>query len=118
MIVALLFQVVVGVANALWLEVPTTGNAWSASAPLQLLNAHLWLGTAITVVAIWVVVDAVRSRSRVWIVSSVVGLLGVVVALGGGSAFLSTNGDAGTSFMMAVGCVVAIAAFIVPVAKR
>ena len=118
MIVALLLQVVVGVADALWLDVPKTGNAWAESAPLMLLNAHLLLGTAITLLALWMLVDAIRSRTRIWIVSTVIGLLGVVVALGGGSAFLSTNGDPGSSFMMAIGCVVAIAAFIAPMVKR
>ncbi|MBW4031203.1 MAG: hypothetical protein HIU88_00890 [Acidobacteria bacterium] len=118
MIVVLLLQVVVGVANSLWLDVPKTGNAWAASAPLILLNAHLLLGTAITVLAVWLVVDAIRSRSRLWIVSSVIGLVGVLAALGGGSAFLSANGDPVSSFMMAIGCVVALAAFLVPIVKR
>lgn len=118
MLVALLLQVVVGVADALWLDVPKTGNAWAGSAPLMLLNAHLLLGTAITLLALWMLVVAIRSRARVWIIATIVGLLGVVVALGGGSAFLSTNGDTGSSFMMAIGCVVAIAAFIAPIVKR
>ena len=118
MIVALLFQMVVGVADALWLDVPKTGNAWAESAPLMLLNAHLLLGTAITLLALWMLVDAIRCHARVWIISIVVGLLGIIVALGGGSAFLSTNGDPGSSFMMAIGCVVAIAAFIAPIVKR
>lgn len=118
MIAALLLQVVVGVADAVWLEVPETGNAWTASAPMPLLNAHLLLGTGITALALWMLVDAIRSRARVWIISTVVGLLGVITALGGGSAFLSTNGDPVSSFMMTIGCVVAIAAFIAPVVKR
>jgi heme A synthase len=118
MIVALLLQVVVGMADALWLDVPTTGNAWATSAPMILLNAHLLVGTAITLLALWMLVDAIRSRTRIWIISTIVGLLGVVAALGGGSAFLSTNGDPGSSFMMAIGCVVAIGAFIAPVVKR
>ena len=118
MIAALLLQVVVGMADALWLNVPKTGNAWAESAPLILLNAHLLLGTAITLLALWMLVDAIRSHARIWIISTVVGLLGVITALGGGSAFLSTNGDPGSSFMMAIGCVVAIAAFIAPAVKR
>jgi hypothetical protein len=118
MILALLLQVVVGVADALWLDVPETGNAWATSAPQMLLNAHLLLGTAITLLGLWMLVDAIRSRARVWIVSTLVGLLGVIAALGGGSAFLSTNGDPGASFLMAIGCVVAIAAFIVPAVKH
>ncbi len=118
MILALLLQVVVGVADALWLDVPETGNAWAESAPLMLLNAHLLLGTAITLLGLWMLVDAIRSRARIWIIATVVGLLGVILALGGGAAFLSTNGDPGSSFLMAIGCVVAIAAFIAPAVKH
>lgn len=118
MVALLLLQVVVGTANALWLSVPTSGNAWATSAPLILLNAHLLLGTLITVVAVWLLVDAFRARRRDHIVAGVVGLVGVVAAIGGGSAFLSTNGDAVSSFLMAIGCVVAIGAYLAPLVRR
>lgn len=118
MILALLLQVIVGVANALWLNVPETGNGWATAAPLLLLNAHLLLGTAITGLGLWLFIEALRTRHGIWIISSIVGLLGVVVALGGGSAFLSTNGSAVFSFMMAIGCVIAIGAYLAPVVKR
>lgn len=118
MIVALLLQVIVGVANTLWLSVPETGNAWATAAPLFLLNAHLLLGTAITVLGIWLFIEALRTRQRSWILSSAIGFVGVVVALGGGSAFLSTNGNDAFSFMMTIGCVIAIGAYLAPVVTR
>jgi hypothetical protein len=60
----------------------------------------------------------VRTRQRSWILSSAIGFVGVVVALGGGSAFLSTNGNDAFSFMMTIGCVIAIGAYLAPVVKR
>jgi len=117
-IFTLLAQLLLGIANSLWLNVPATGNAWKTATPGALLGAHLLVGTALALFALWLIVVAVRAKDRTWTVASVVGIVGILLGFGGGAAFLGSNGQAAPSMVMAVGCTVAIASYVLALAKR
>jgi len=111
MVVTLLAQLLVGMANTFWLSLPESGSGWNEAAPAALLSAHLTVGTALLVLAVWIAVLAVRGRSRGWMIASAVGILGLLTAFGGGSMFMGDTSDDLASFVMAVGAAVAIGAY-------
>jgi heme A synthase len=116
---ALLLQVLLGAANVSWLEVPEAGDAETGASPRWLLETHAWFGTAIVVASVVVLVLAIRSHDRGWIVVAVVGLIGLVLALGSGDRFVRSHGvDEAASMAMAFGAVLAIAAYAVGAARR
>lgn len=117
-VLVLLLQVVVGIANTLWLDIPDSGNAWLVSSPMVLLTAHLSLAFIVTVLSVWLLLQAARSRNRLWLAAGTIGLLGTLAALLGGFVSMSLNGAATPSFVMATGCVVSIAAYAIALAKR
>ncbi len=52
-----------------------------------------------------------RARERSWLTASAAGALGVLLAIGGGFAFMSQTSDDGASFLMTVGTALAIATY-------
>ena len=72
-VLVLLIQVVVGVANTLWLDIPESGNAWLVSKPVVLLTAHLCLALVVTALSVWLLVEAARSRNRLWLLAGILG---------------------------------------------
>ena len=121
MIGALLVQIVVGMANNLWLDIPQSGgnDAWSSAAPMILLQSHLWVGTALTVFGTWLPIDAIRVKNRQWTFVSLIGVVLIGAAFGGGSAFLTSGGsDDASSFMMAISCVLALAVYLAPFLRK
>ena len=111
MVVILLGQLLLGMANALWLQLPDSGSGWKAAAPVALLMAHVILGVALLGNAVWVAVLALRAHDRTWLTASTVAVLGIVLALGAGSAFMSQTNNDGASYLMAVGTALAIGAY-------
>jgi hypothetical protein len=111
MIVLLLAQFLVGMANTFWLKTPESGPAAKTATPAGLLMGHVTLAFVLPVLAIWILVVAVRARARGWVIASIVGLIGIVVAFGGGSSFINEVSNDGASFTMAVGWAVAMAAY-------
>ncbi|HEY5135577.1 MAG TPA: hypothetical protein VIJ41_07295 [Candidatus Nanopelagicales bacterium] len=111
MVLTLLAQLIVGMANTFWLSLPESGPGWDAAAPALLLSAHLVVGTALLVLGVWIAVLAVRDRDRGWVIASGLGILGIVTAIGGGSTFMSDTSDDAASFVMAIGAAVAIASY-------
>jgi thiol:disulfide interchange protein len=119
MIGTLLVQILVGTATALWLEIPSNPNNYGDYTNILWLNAHLWVGTAISVFATWIPIDAIRVKNRQWTIVSLIGLFAIVAAFGGGSAFLASAGKNDVqSFVMAVSCVVALAVYLIPYLRR
>lgn len=116
---ALLLQVLLGAANVSWLDVPGAGDSTSEPSPSSLLATHAWLGTAIVIGAIVVLVLAIRSHDRTWIVIAVTGLVGVAVALASGDLFVRSHRELETASMaMACGAVLALAAYTVGLSRR
>ena len=110
-VLTLLGQLLLGMANTFWLKLPGTGSGWSAAAPMALLMAHITLGAALLVLAIWIAVAAFRDHDSNWLRASTAGILGLLLAFGGGTAFMSQTSNNGASYLMAVGTSLAIAAY-------
>jgi hypothetical protein len=111
MVLTLLGQLLLGMANTFWLEVPESGSAWNVAQPAWLVTAHMTLGTALVVLALWIGWISIRTRDHAWITASVVGLIGIVVGFAGGTAFMGDPSSDMTSFVMAIGCAAAIGAY-------
>jgi hypothetical protein len=111
MVVTLLGQLLLGMANTFWLSLPDSGSGWNAASPAFLLTAHMALGTALLVLSIWIAVLALRLGERGWSVASVVGIVAILVSFTGGSLFMGETSNDGASYLMAIGCAVAIAAY-------
>ena len=119
MIAVLLLQILVGMANTLWLGIPDDPNNLDAFVNMGLLSAHMWVGTALAVLGIWIPVDAFRVRNMPWLAVSVTGLAAVTAAFAAGGLFLSSAGDNdAASFAMASACVIALAAYLVPYLRQ
>jgi len=116
---AVLIQVLLGAANVSWLDVPENGDAETGSSPRWLLEAHAWFGTAVVVAAIVLLVLAIRSHDRGWIVVAAVGLVGLVLALASGDRYVRSHGtEEWASMAMACGAVIALAAYTVGTSRR
>ena len=103
--IALLIQYVLGIADNLYGTAPTaTKKLGLFSGPL--IAAHVVIGTLLIIGAIGLVVVSVRAGSRSAVITSVVGLLSVLVAWGSGSAFAQ---DAKSGFSMTMGAATAVA---------
>jgi hypothetical protein len=113
MVLTILGELVLGMANTFWLQLPDSGSGWKAGAASALLMMHMTLGITLLVLAIWIAVAAFRGRDRNWLTASAVGALGILLAIGGGFAFMSQTSNDGASFLMAVGTSLAIAAYAV-----
>ncbi len=111
MVVVLLGQFLLGMANTFWLDLPEEGRGWDAASPAWLLSAHMALGTALLVLAAWIAVVAVRRRAGAWLVASAVGIVGVVVAFAGGTGFMGDTSNDTASFVMACGWALAIGGY-------
>jgi hypothetical protein len=111
MVVILLGELLLGMANTFWLQLPDSGSGWTAGSSSGLLGIHMILGVALVVLAVWIAVVAVRSRDRNWLHASLVGVLGILLAFGSGLAFMSQTSNNVASFCMALGCALAIAGY-------
>jgi hypothetical protein len=111
MVLTLLGELVLGMANTFWLQLPDSGSGWKAGAASALLMMHMALGIALLILAIWIAVAAFLVRDRNWLTASAVGVLGILLAISGGFAFMSQTSSDGASFLMAVGTALATAAY-------
>ena len=111
MVVILLGELLLGMANTFWLHLPDSGSGWTAGLSSGLLGIHMILGAALVVLAVWIIVAAVRGRDRNWITASSVGAVGILIAAGSGMAFMGHTENNLASFCMAVGCAIAIAGY-------
>jgi hypothetical protein len=111
MLILLIIQYVLGIAYNLYGTAPTASKKLALfSSPL--LAAHVVVGTLLILVAVYLVVLAIRARVPVGIAMSVVGLLALLGAWGSGSAFAQKGAD-GYSMAMAVLTAVALLCYLV-----
>lgn len=115
-LVALAIQLLLGVANNLWLSLPAK-DAWRAASPGLLLWAHIVVGTAVVVLAIWILVLATRLGNLANQILAWATTAGVVAAWISGASFVTSQLDV-SSFLMATGFAVALVAAGWPVKSR
>jgi hypothetical protein len=108
MIIALAVQVLLGMANNLWLNQhpPTLKSA----TPEALLSAHEDVAYVILALAIWFLVEAIRAKQQTYTWTGATGLLGVLVALGSGLTYWATESDI-WSMSMTVGFTIAVVSY-------
>lgn len=111
MVLTLLGELVLGMANTFWLQLPDSGSGWKTGAASALLMMHMVLGLTLLVLAIWIAVAAFRGRDRNWLTASAVGVFAILLAIGAGIAFMSQTSNDGASFLMAVGTALGIGAY-------
>ena len=108
MLGALAVQLLLGMANNLWLDQPEP-NLDHAS-PQSLLSAHTTWAYVLIVLAVWILVDAVRIRRERGVLPAAAGLVGVLVAYSSGLVYYVTESDV-WSFLMTIGFTLAILAY-------
>ncbi len=111
LVVTLLAQFLVGMANTFWVKLPDSGSGWKAAGDAGLLMAHITLGVILLVASIWIMILAIRAHDNTWVTATSIGVTGIIISLGAGFAFMGEVSDDVVSFVMAAGCSLAIGAF-------
>ena len=109
----LALQYVLGMVTNLYVQFPQTdqiSQLWDAARSQFASAAHILLGVLLLVGAILFVIRAAMNREGRWIVSSAVGLVGIVVAAFGGVTFVNSQG-AIFSLIMSLGFLGALVAY-------
>jgi len=113
MIFALVIQYTLGMIANMFVQFPDTTRPdllWTAARSQFPTLAHIIVGTALLVGAIVFVVRAARQNNRLWIVSSVAGLISILAAIFGGTQFVTSQVDA-YSLVMALATIVAFLSY-------
>ncbi|HSX16706.1 MAG TPA: hypothetical protein VLH86_01235 [Patescibacteria group bacterium] len=122
LLVLLVVQFIVGMYLNFYTELPDshpgTSGSFAPSIPWVLANhaglalvIHVIVWILLTVGGIAVLVRAILSRRKAYIVGSSVGFLFILMAGSGGLSFLNRGGADKDSFMMAIGFIVALVAY-------
>ena len=113
LVILLLIQYVLGVADNLYGTAPTAAKKLTFfSGPL--IAAHVIVGTLLIVAASYVLVASIRAGARLAVVASAIGLLALLVAWATGSAF-AQDGTSGFSMAMGTATAVALLCYVVNV---
>jgi len=91
-----------------------TGVLWVLGDGTLWLRVHAIIGLALFLSALILLGLAIASRRRAWIVSSIIGLLGIVAAGFNGASFLN-YGENFSSLLMAIGFLLAVIPYIIGV---
>jgi hypothetical protein len=125
MVALLLAQFLLGIATNLYVTVPINhpgtkgayfagigkGIGWAIGSGPVLLAVHAALGSALVLLAITVIVLAVRSRERRWISCGLIGLIAIIAAWFNGVSFINVGQHNVNSMIMSAGFAVAIASY-------
>jgi hypothetical protein len=91
-----------------------TGVLWVLGHGTLWLLLHAIVGLALFLASLILLGLAIASRRRAWIISSIFGLLGIVAAGFNGASFLNYGHDL-SSFLMAVGFLLAVIPYMIGV---
>src|SRR5215472_17458737 len=113
-LIVLIIQFALGIGVNLYVTLPNAGDpghgSWFSNGPL--LAMHAAIGMFLILAAIFVVVRAIMARNATLIVTSVPGLMAIVLAAFFGSGFTKNLTD-GYSLGMAVAFAAALACYII-----
>ena len=76
----------------------------------MVLISHVTLGILLAGVSIWLLAASIMKKSGTWIVSSALGLAGILLSLMTGSAFMNGQSD-NNSFLMSLGLAISLMAY-------
>ncbi len=113
MIGLLVLQYALGMVSNLFVHFPQTDQTaqrWEFAQSQPSEMAHIVLGMLLFLSAILFGVRALRTHSRRWIASSVIGLLAILTAIVSGSIFINSQGEP-YSLSMALAFIVAFLAY-------
>src|SRR5947208_7312925 len=124
MLFALLAQFLAGMAVNIYVVLPpehagssdgylsgaVTGVAWAITGGAPAIALHTGLGLLLAIGAVALLLAAWRSGQRAWVVSSLLGLIGIVAGGAGGIGFLNYGKDYST-FVMAIGFSLCVGAY-------
>ncbi|HEY6542901.1 MAG TPA: hypothetical protein VIZ18_18300 [Ktedonobacteraceae bacterium] len=91
-----------------------TGVLWALGDGTLWLRVHAIIGLALFLSALILLGLAIASRRRAWIISSIIGLVGIVAAGFNGASFLN-YGENFSSLLMAIGFLVAVIPYMIGV---
>lgn len=91
-----------------------TGVLWVLGNATLWLRVHAIIGLALFLAAIILLVLAIVSRRRAWIIASIFGLLGIVAAGFNGASFLNYGEDF-SSLFMSIGFLLAVIPYMIGV---
>lgn len=116
-VVLVLVQAAVGMGVNLYADVPNKGSGVMSafgqaltSTPVVLI-IHGWLGLLMVGGSIHTLMTAVAAKRPVFMVTSILGMLSIIGAAFSGASFVN-KGESGSSVMMAVLTVVALACYL------
>ena len=102
LVLVLIFQYVLGMYTALYIEIPEDVSGWKFMGNSMIILSHVILGFLLAALSIWLTAASIKKMNGLWILFSIIGLAGVVLALMTGSAFMDGQSDS-NSFLMSLG---------------
>jgi len=110
---ALAIECVLGIANTLYVNI-SPHDPWGASHPLAVLYVHVLVGIALLINAIMMVNASLEQPETHSLGPTLVGVLGIVLAIGAGVGFVNGGGRSNLlSALMGVGFLVSLVAYVV-----
>jgi len=113
MVTLLMAEFIFGIYTTLYVHFPekaSTRELWMFSSKQIILNIHMTLGILIAIGALEFLIRAIIAKQSLWIISTILGLVGIVIAVFGGLIFIPTQSDS-YSFIMSIGFSLSIAAY-------
>jgi heme A synthase len=106
-------ECVLGIANTLYVDI-SPRDPWGGSHPLAILYLHVLIGIALLINAIMMVNASLEQPETHSLGPTVIGVLGIVVAIGAGVGFVNGGGRSNLlSALMGVGFLISLVAYIV-----
>ncbi len=125
MLVLLIIEFIIGEITNLFVQIPSThpgtasssspgfvsGLGWSLTQSGQLaLQVHGALGLLLILLSLVLIGLAIARRSRAWVITSLIGSVGLILAALSGVGFVN-SGEANSSLVMALGFLLALIAY-------
>jgi len=112
-VAVLAVECVLGIANTLYVNI-SPRDPWGGSHPLAILYLHVLVGVALLINAIMMVNASLEQPETRSLGATVIGVLGIVVAIGAGVGFVNGGGRSNLlSSLMGVGFLISLGAYVV-----
>ena len=114
MIIVLIVQYVLGMFTNLFEQFPDgnqIGQLWDFAWSQFPIAAHIIIGSVLLIGSIVFVIRAVRQKNKFWIMASVIGCFGILIAGMSGAMFIPTQNDS-YSYLMSIFFLVAFLSYV------